>query len=55
MGFEQPAYIVLEEDGLVTLCTNLASPAIETSAEVTFQTSALPESAVRKFITGLST
>ena len=49
-GFEQSEYTVSEEDGSVTVCANLVSPVIERDAIVTFQTVAIPSSAIRKQI-----
>ena len=49
-GFEQSEYTVSEEDGSVTVCANLVSPVIERDAIVTFQTVAIPNSAIRKQI-----
>ena len=51
-GFEQSEYTVSEEDGSVTVCTNLVSPVIERDAIVTFRTVAIPmaNSAIRKQI-----
>ena len=45
-GFEQPVYSVSEEDGSITLCANLASPEVQRSATVTFQTNPIPNSAI---------
>ena len=53
-GFEQSVYTVSEEDGSVTLCANLASPVVQRNAMVTFQTTAMPNSAIRKQIHTLS-
>ena len=47
-GFEQSVYSVSEEDSSVTICANLASPVVQRSAMVTFQTAALPNSAIGK-------
>ena len=47
-GFEQPEYTVDEEDGSITLCASLASPVVQRSAMVMFQTIAIPNSAIRK-------
>lgn len=49
-GFEQPEYTVSEEDGSIMLCANLVSPVVQRNAMVTFQTTALPNSAIRKQI-----
>ena len=49
-GFEQSEYTVSEEDGSVTVCANLVSPVIERDAIVTFQTIAVPNSAICKQI-----
>ena len=48
MGFEQAVYTVGENDGSIMLCVNLASPVIQRSTIVSFQTSSISESAVGK-------
>lgn len=47
-GFEQSTYLVSEEDGSVMFCANLASQVVERFTTVTFQTTAIPNSAIRK-------
>jgi N-acetylglutamate synthase-like GNAT family acetyltransferase len=49
-GFEESVYTVSEEDSSITLCANLASPVVQRNAMVTFQTIAVPNSAIRKQI-----
>ena len=44
MGFEQAEYTVSEGGGSITLCVDLASPIIQRSSVVTFQTSSLSAS-----------
>ena len=46
-GFEQSLYVVSEEAGSVMLCASLASQVVQRSATVTFQTTAIPNSAIR--------
>lgn len=44
-GFESSTYTVSEEEGSISLCANLASPAIQRSSIVSFQTSSISQSA----------
>lgn len=47
-GFEQSLYVVSEEAGSIMLCASLASQVVQRSATVTFQTTAIPNSAICK-------
>ncbi len=49
-GFEESVYTASEEDGSITLCANLESPIVQRNAMVTFQTVAVPNSAICKQI-----